>query len=91
MFTILEEYDAFLTALDAEEITKLYTLLSELTSIRSATASCEILLTIAKEHGIPLSPGLTLETMTAEQADVLVNTLEKKGELMKREMEKIAE
>ena len=91
MFATLEDYDAFLTALDAEEVTKLYILLSELTSIRSATASCEILLTIAKEHGIPLSAGLTLENMTAEQADILVNTLEKKGELMKREMDKIAE
>jgi hypothetical protein len=90
-FVSLEDYDAFLTALDAEEVTKLYVLLSELTSVRSATASCEILLTIAKEYGIPLSNDLTLENMTAEQADILVNTLEKKGELMKREMDKIAE
>jgi hypothetical protein len=90
-FVSLEDYDAFLTALDAEEVTKLYVLLSELTSVRSATASCEILLTIAKEYGIPLSKDLTIENMTAEQADILVNTLEKKGELMKREMDKIAE
>ena len=90
-FEDLEEYDAFLTALDSDEVTKLYILLSELTSARSATASCEVLLTIAKEYGIPISKDLTLENMTAEQADILVNTLEKKGELMKREMGKIAE
>jgi hypothetical protein len=90
-FADLEEYDAFLTALNAEEVDKLYTLLSELTSVRSATASCEILLTIAKEYGIPISKDLTLENMTAEQADILVNTLEKKGELIKREIEKGAE
>jgi len=91
MFETLRVYDAFLTALNAEEVDRVYTLLTELTSIRSATASCEILLLIAKEYGIPISKNLTLKNMTAEQADILVNTLEKKGELMKREMDKIAE
>ena len=91
IFKDLEEYDAFLTALNSEEVEKLYALLGELTSVRSATASCEILLTIAKEYGIPISKDLTLENMTAEQADILVNSLEKKGELIKKEMDRIAQ
>ena len=91
VFKDLEEYDAFLTALNSEEVEKLYALLGELTSVRSATASCEILLTIAKEYGIPISKDLTLENMTAEQADILVNSLEKKGELIKKEMDRIAQ
>lgn len=74
-FETLEQYDAFLTALNSEEVERVYTLLNELTSIQSASASCAVLLTVAKEFGIPIAKDLTLENMTAEQANILVNTL----------------
>lgn len=90
-FETLEQYDAFLTALDGDEITKIYIFLSELTSIRSASASCEILLMVAKEFGIPIAKDLTMENMTAEQAEVLANTLVKRGEEIERQIEKAKE
>jgi hypothetical protein len=87
-FETLEDYDAFLTALDADEVERLYAHLTELTSIKSASATCDALLMVAKEFGIPIAKDLTLENMTAEQAEVLMNTLVKRGEDMQEAIEK---
>ena len=88
-FETLEDYDAFLTALNEEEVNRLYTFLTELTSIRPASASCDALLLVAKEFGIPIAKDLTMGNMTAEQAEVLANTLVKRGEAVEKEIEKV--
>jgi len=88
-FATPEDYDAFLTALNEEEIGRVYTLLNELTSIRPASVSCAALLLVAKEFGIPIAKDLTMGNMTAEQAEVLANTLVKRGEAVEKEIEKV--
>lgn len=86
-FTALEKYDAFLTSLRDDEVTRLYMILQELVSSRPASTSCEVMLSLCKEFGIPISEDLTAGNMTAEQADILLKMKLKQGKAMKKAME----
>jgi hypothetical protein len=88
-FGSMEEYDAFLSALQPPEVDMIYSLLNEMVSTTPITEESHVMLALAKEYNIPLAKDLTLENMTAEIADALVENAEAQSEAMRKELSKL--
>jgi hypothetical protein len=88
-FDNMTDYDAFLSALQPDEVDRIYAILREMTSTAPITEDSHVLLALAKEYGIPIAEGLTVDNMSAEIADALVDNAEKVSEETRREMAKL--
>ena len=67
LFSSMKEYDAFLTALTAEEQARLRPALLKLTEVSAGMEVTEGDIALCQEMGIPLKEGMTLDKMTANQ------------------------
>lgn len=86
----VDELDAFLSALLPAEVDAVYAALREMITSRPITEDSKVLLMIAQEYHIPIAKDVSLDTMTAEMADALVNTVVEKGEAMRAEMGRLS-
>ena len=88
-FASMDEYDAFLSALQPGEVDMVYAILRDMTSTAPITEESHTLLALAKEYNIPIAEGLTLDNMSAEIADALVENATLIGEETRREMTRL--
>lgn len=85
-FESMEDYDAFLSSLQPSEVDTVYAILREMTSTEPITEESHVMLALAKEYGIPIAEGLTLENMSAEIADALTENVKIQIEAAKDSM-----
>lgn len=88
-FASMDEYDAFLSALQPGEVDTVYAILRDMVSTAPITEESHMLLAVAKEYGIPIAEGLTVDNMSAEIADALVENTQLIGEETRREMTRL--
>jgi len=85
-FPNMRAYDAFLSSLQPSEVDTVYAILREMTSLAPITEESHTLIALAKEYHIPLAEGLTVENMSAEIADALVENAVIQADAARREM-----
>ncbi len=88
-FPDMRAYDAFLSALQPEEVDVVYAILAEMIKTEPITEESHAMLLLAKEYGVPLAEGLTVENMTAEIADALAENTIMVAEENQRAMSKV--
>ena len=88
-FPDMKAYDAFLSSLQPDEVDAVYAILRDMTSPAPITEESHTMLLLAKEYGVPLAEGLTLENMSAEIADALVENATIVSEENQRAMAKV--
>ena len=85
----LHDLDAFLSALEPQEVDKVYTILRDMITSRPITQESSMLLMVAQEYNIGLAKDLTLDNMTAEIGDALIQSMADRGEALQGEMRRM--
>jgi len=85
----LDDLDAFLSSLPDVEANALYAALTELSKPNPDRRLSSSVVALMKRFSIPLPPDLTIENMTAEQADLLMGDLQDEAAIVNSMREKI--